>query len=209
MELKNKHFVITIARECGTGGHKAGEMIARHFGVKLIDKQILGAVAEKFHITEEDARKLDEKRPSWWDDFASFYRSFTDIGSRHENRREVTSRQIFNAQAAAIRRIAKEESCVVIGRCGFHIFKDNPQAVKFFLHASKAARVERVMKKNTMSEADALQMIDDYDYSREVYTRTFTGKAWQDARNYDLTLDVSNMSVDRMVEMMIRFVEEK
>ena len=107
---KSKKFVITIARQFGTGGHEIGEEIAKRLGVKLIDKQILTAVAEKLRITPEKAARLDEKRPSWWDDFAVFYRAFADSTTYSGNERELTSRQMFNAQAAEIKAIARHES---------------------------------------------------------------------------------------------------
>ena len=56
----NKHekFVITINRQFGTGGYEVGAAIAERLGVKLLDKQILQAVARKFDIGEETVAQL-------------------------------------------------------------------------------------------------------------------------------------------------------
>ena len=48
---RNERFVITVNRQFGTGGHEIGAELADRLGVKLIDKQILLAVAERFNLT--------------------------------------------------------------------------------------------------------------------------------------------------------------
>ena len=122
----NKHekFVITINRQFGTGGHEVGAEIAKRLGVKLLDKQILEAVARKFAIGEETVKKLESRNMSWWDDFTQFYRSYMIDNKYHDLGPELTSHQLFEAQAMVIRQIAAEESCVVIGRCAFDIFSE-------------------------------------------------------------------------------------
>ena len=70
----HENFVITINRQFGTGGHAVGMKLAGLLGVKCIDKQILRAVAEKFRLTERETEQLESRRPSWWEDFARFYK---------------------------------------------------------------------------------------------------------------------------------------
>lgn len=205
---KSKKFVITIARQFGTGGHEIGEEIAKRLGVKLIDKQILTAVAEKLRITPEKAARLDEKRPSWWDDFAVFYRAFADSTSYSGNERELTSRQMFNAQAAEIKAIARHESCVVIGRCGFYLFADTPNTVRIFLHADRQARLKRIMQVYNTDERKARQMMEEHDYGREIYTKDMTGKTWSDATNYDLCLDITSYSTQKATDLLMEYINK-
>ena len=140
---KSERFVITVNRQFGTGGHEIGAELARRLGVKLIDKQILQAVARKFNLTESEAAQLEVRRPSWWEDFSRFYQAFVDVHPYRVVEREVTSRQFFYAQAAAMRQIADEESCVVVGRCGFDVFKSHPNKLRIFLHSNLDRRIDR------------------------------------------------------------------
>ena len=170
----NKHekFVITINRQFGTGGHEVGAEIAKRLGVKLLDKQILEAVARKFAIGEETVKKLESRNMSWWDDFTQFYRSYMIDNKYHDLGPELTSHQLFEAQAMVIRQIAAEESCVVIGRCAFDIFKNHPNALKIFIHSPEEKRIKRIVEKYGVTEADAKLMIVDNDYTRELYTKS-------------------------------------
>ena len=205
---RKERFVITINRQFGTGGHEIGQELADRLGVKLIDKQLLLAVADKFHLTEKEAQRLERRRPSWWDDFSQFYQGFMSMHEYQVNTREITSRQLFYAQAEAMKRIAEQESCVVIGRCGFDVFRDHPNKLSLFIHSSLNRRIARIEDRYQVDEQKARVLIEDNDYTRELYTKTFTGKDWYDARNYDLTLDVTRMGVYGAIDFLLRFVNE-
>lgn len=206
---RNERFVITVNRQFGTGGHEIGAELADRLGVKLIDKQILLAVAERFNLTEQEATELENRRPSWWEDFTQFYQAFANVNQYHPNNREVTSRQLFYAQAAAMRKIAEEESCVVVGRCGFDVFANHGNKLSFFLHSSLDKRIARVMEKYGVDETEARIMIEDNDYTRELYTKTFTGKDWYDCCNYDVTLDVTKFGVNGAVDFLMGIIDDK
>ena len=172
---REEQFVITISRQFGTGGHEIGAELARRLDVKLLDKQILNEVAKRNHVIEEAMEKIETRNPLWRDDFTNFYRNYMSKAEYDGTEHDQTSHELFEAQADAIRKIAQQESCVIIGRCGFHIFRDHPNALKIFIHADDDCRKRRIADKYDISEVDAAAMIVDNDYSRELYTKTFTG----------------------------------
>ena len=203
---KEDKFVITISRQFGTGGHEIGAELARRLGVKLLDKQILNEVASRFCAVEDAVEKIEARNPLWRDDFTSFYRQYMAGIEYNGQEHDQTSSRLFEAQAEAIRKIASEESCVLIGRCGFHIFRDHPNALKIFIHADDICRRRRISEKYDISDQDAAAMVVDNDYSRELYTKTFTGSDWQDARNYDVTINVRQFGVNGAVDFLMNAI---
>lgn len=204
---REEKFVITISRQFGTGGHEIGAELARRLDVKLLDKQILNEVARRFCVVEDAMEKIEARNPLWRDDFTQFYRSYM-AGMEYDGlEQDQTSHKLFDAQADAIRQIAREESCVIVGRCGFHIFRDHPNAMKIFIHADDKCRKRRIAQKFGLDERDAAAMIVDNDYSRELYTKTFTGTEWCDARNYDLSLNVRQFGVNGAVDFILKCIE--
>jgi len=204
---KEDKFVITISRQFGTGGHEIGAELARRLGVKLLDKQILNEVAARVNAVEEAVEKIEARNPLWRDDFTNFYRTYMANAEYNGQEQDQTSHALFRAQADAIRRIASEESCVIVGRCGFDIFADHPNALKIFVHSSLDCRKRRIAVKYDISEHDAAAMIVDNDYSRELYTKTFTGRDWTDATNYDISLDVRKFGVNGAVDFLMNCIE--
>jgi len=204
---KEDKFVITISRQFGTGGHEIGAELAHRLGVKLLDKQILNEVASRMKAVEDAVEKIESRNPLWRDDFTNFYRSYMANAEYNGLEQETTSHELFQAQADVIRSIAEEESCVIIGRCGFDIFADHPNALKIFIHTSLDCRKRRIAEKYDISEQDAAAMIVDNDYSRELYTKMFTGRDWKDATNYDISLDVRKFGVNGAVDFLMKCIE--
>jgi len=204
---KEDKFVITISRQFGTGGHEIGAELARRLGVKLLDKQILNEVAARINAVEEAVEKIEARNPLWRDDFTNFYRTYMANAEYNGQEQDQTSHTLFRAQADAIRRIASEESCVIVGRCGFDIFANHPNSLKIFVHSSLDCRKRRIAEKYDISEHDAAAMIVDNDYSRELYTKTYTGREWKDATNYDISLDVRKFGVNGAVDFLMNCIE--
>ena len=204
---REEQFVITISRQFGTGGHEIGAELARRLDVKLLDKQILNEVAKRIPVVEDAMERIAARNPLWRDDFTNFYRTYMNKAEYDGQEHDETSRALFEAQAIAIRKIAEQESCVLIGRCGFHIFEDHPNALKIFIHSSDDCRKRRIADKYGLDLRDAAAMVVDNDYSRELYTKTFTGKDWTDARNYDISLDVRQLGINGAVDFIMKCIE--
>ena len=204
---REEQFVITISRQFGTGGHEIGAELARRLDVKLLDKQILNEMAKRNHVVEEAMEKLEARNPLWRDDFTNFYRNYMRNAEYSGLEHDRTSHELFEAQADTIRQIVADESCVLVGRCGFHIFENHPNALKIFIHSSEDCRKRRIAEKYDLSMADAAAMVVDNDYSRELYTKTFTGKDWTDARNYDISIDVRKFGVNGAVDFIMKCIE--
>ena len=203
---RDEKFVITISRQFGTGGHEIGAVLAQRLGVKLLDKQIMNEVASKYGMVEEAVERIGSRNPLWRDDFTQFYRQYMAGAEYNGQEHDQTSHQLFEAQVSAVRKIAAEESCVIIGRCGFYIFRDHPNAMKIFIHADDECRKQRIARRYDISESDAAAMIVDNDYSRELYTKTFTGMNWTDARNYDVAINVRRFGVNGAVDFLMNCI---
>ncbi len=204
---REEKFVITISRQFGTGGHEIGAEMARRLGVKLLDKQILNEVAKRMQVVEDAMEKIETRNPLWRDDFTNFYRNYMAKAEYNGAEQDQTSHELFEAQCEAIRQIAQKESCVIVGRCGFYIFKDHPNALKIFVHSSEDCRKRRIADKYGLDLRDAAAMVVDNDYSRELYTKTYTGCEWTDARNYDVSLDVRKFGINGAVDFLMKCIE--
>ncbi len=204
---REEKFVITISRQFGTGGHEIGAELARRLNVKLLDKQILNEVAKRNRVVEEAMEKIETRNPLWRDDFTNFYQNYMSKAEYDGTEHDQTSHELFDAQAEAIRKIASRESCVIVGRCGFHIFAEHPNALKIFIHSSEDCRKRRIAEKYGLDMRDAAAMVLHNADSRELYTKTFTGKDWTDARNYDISIDVRKFGINGAVDFLMNCIE--
>ena len=203
--MEKPKFVIAINREFGSGGREIAYKLGELLGVNVYDKAILDTLTSKFNLTVEEMQHIKATKPNWWNDFCRFYQQFGAAGGggyTPQEDREVTSQQIYLAEAQILRELAEQESCVIIGRTGFHIFRNHPYAMKIFLIADRKARVKRVMEKFALDEDAASMRIDKIDEVRDTYTQTVAGVSRYDARNYDFVFNVTQFSTDLVAQFL-------
>lgn len=199
--------VYTIGREFGSGGKEIGELLAKRLGIKLYDKELLAQAAKNSGLCEEIFENHDEKPTNSFlyslvmDTYsAGSYAAapFLDMPLNHK---------VFLAQFDAIKRIAKEESCVIVGRCADYALASNPDVINVFIHGDLSDRIKRISKELNITENKAKDMVNKQDKQRASYYNYYTSKKWGDSRSYDLTLNSSKLTNEQCVDMILEFRE--
>ena len=207
--MENQKFVITINRESGSGGKEIAKKLGELLGVKVYGKEILASIREKYNLTHEEVEKIKGTKASWWDDFCRFYKQFGTTAAIAYESFEVNSRQLYYEEAKLLKDLAEQESCIIVGRTGFQIFKDNPDAMRLFLIANPEHRVKRLMAKQGVDEKGAREIMEKTDKARENFTKTFADVSRYDARNYDMVINVSGFTTDQVAQFLAENVRKK
>ncbi len=207
--MEKPKFIITINREAGTGGHEIAEKVSEMLNIKLYDKTFLAHILEKFKLTPKEAEEIKASKPNWWTEFCRFYKQFGATASTADENSKVNSQQLYHAEAKALRDLAEQESCIIVGRTGFHVFKDTPDTIRIFLIADMEHRMERMMKKNNLDEKEARKKIEELDKARENFTKTFAGVSRYDARNYDFVINVTPFTTDQVAKFLVNNIRLK
>lgn len=207
--MEKPKFVITINREAGSGGKEIAEKLGELLGVKVYGKEILATIREKYNLTEEDVEKIKATKPGWWADFCRFYKQFGTTAAIAYESFEVDSKQLYQEEEQLLKDLASQESCIIVGRTGFHIFKDNPDAMRLLIIADPECRVKRLMERQNVDEQGAREIMERADKARENYTKSFAGTSRYDARNYDMVINVSGFSTDQVAQFLAENVRRK
>src|ERR1039458_330857 len=64
-EARMKYRVLTVNREFGSGGGRIAQTIAKELGWKLLDREIIDAIAYAAHVDSSHVSKYDEHVGSW------------------------------------------------------------------------------------------------------------------------------------------------
>ena len=209
---KNMKFVITINRELGSGGRTVGRKLAEKLGVEFYDKALIKALQEKFHLSVAEIEKLKGQKQGWWTDIkrimqigpgmnANYY--LPQKGNEYDL---LDTKEIFQAEKEILKGIAEEESCVVAGRSGFFVFRNHPNHLSILIQASMPFRIERVMRKQNLTEEEARKTIEKVDKMRENYVKEYTKTSRYDTRNYDLVISADGKTEDQIVEQIPMFI---
>lgn len=204
--MKSMPFVITISRQLGSGGAYIGQQLAKNLNIYYADREILSKAAKELRVLGEDLESRDEKLLSFWGSFLHINGFATEYHVPPQMNFPF-DREIYDAEANAIERIAREGSAVIMGRCGFHVLREYPNRISLFLHADVAFRRKRVQELYNVSEKTALEMIEKSDRDRAHYIETFTGKKWTDAKHFDMTLDTGKIGLDKSTELILSYLK--
>lgn len=200
-----EHTVITIARSYGSGGKTLGKLLAQELGIHCYDRELLRMASEQSGINEAMFGEVDEKVKSM-----PLFRISKNIYKGEvfppESEEFTSDDNLFNYQAKCIKELAKEESCIIIGRCADFILKDDPHVIKLFFYASREDCIKRTMEQNGGTEKDIIRMIEKRDKYRSDYYKYHTGRDWNDARNYDFCLNTSSTSYEKLVEVVKDYI---
>lgn len=206
--MSEKKTIITIGRQFGSGGREVGKIIANELGIKLYDKEMLTVASEESGLSEEFFEKHDEKPTSSFlyslvmDTYAMNYstNAFTDMPLNHK---------VFLAQYNAIKKIANEESCILVGRCADYALEDNEDSIHLFIHADIQNRIRRIARIYDMTDSKAKDLIIKTDKRRSAYYNYFSNKKWGYSDSYDFTIDSSVLGTRGTAESIIEYIKIK
>jgi cytidylate kinase len=205
---QTKSFVITISRQLGCGGAYIGQQLAKEMNVFFADREIINMAAKELSTWEENLESREEKTLSFWHSLKKANPQSRGVHMAPVSPiLEFTDDELFAVESDIIKRIASEGSAIIIGRCGFDVLRQHPNHVSIFMHANREFRNELLQKSYNLSLEDAEKMIEKSDKERAVYCKTFTGKDWADARNYDISIDTSKMGIDKTVEFIMNYLK--
>ena len=197
-------FVITIARQYGSGGKTIGEMLSKKLGVEYYNKDLILKASEESGINVSLFANADEHSKGLFKGLKKA--KYGDDVLAPSDPNYTSEENLFNIQAKIIRELADRESCIIIGRAADYILRDRDNVLSVFVHAPHDFLMEQAAIKHSMSEKELEKYIAKIDKERAEYYKRHTGREWTDARNYDLCLNSSKLGFERCVEEIISYM---
>lgn len=198
-------LVITIARGFGSGGRTIGKLLAKRLNCDYYDNDLIKLASEESGINIELFGRADEKVKSSL--FKRYNRSYGEYVLSPDSSEFVSDDNLFNYQAKIIRDLADKKDCIIIGRCGDYILRDDPDAIKLFIYADEDTCIKNVVDLYGVIPSEAKKTIEKIDKSRAAYYKYYTDKNWYDVSNYDLCINTSGIDFERAVDIIISYID--
>lgn len=204
--MLNKHIIICVGRQLGSGGHDIGRMLALDLNAKYYDRELMNLAAKESGLSERVFEQHDERK--------SFLRSFLHLpngmAGAGYSRQGFSQDSFFQFQSEAIRKAADDSSCVFVGRCADYVLRDRDDVVSVFITAAMDFRIEQVMaKQHFATPHEARRFIEQGEARRADYYNYYTGKRWGEAASYDLCIDSSVLGLAETEKFIADFVRKR
>ena len=171
--------VLTVNREFGSGGGRIAQTIAGWLGWKLLDRDIIDAIAYAAHVDANVVRHYDEHVDSW-------LRRLNQQAMRSAALAaglELGEDSVFDAEQTVkvTRKIVEqaytEGDCVIVGRGAQCILQHKPDVYHVFVYAPLRERIVR-LRTRLEPGANIEQRIRTVDAERAKYLQEYFGKSW-------------------------------
>ena len=181
--------VLTVNREFGSGGGRIAQTIAKWLGWKLLDRDIIDAIAYQAHVDKNVVRKYDEHVDSW-------LRRINQQAMRSAALAaglELGENSVFDAEEMVkisqkiIEKAYEDGNVVIVGRGAQCALQHKPDAFHAFVYAPIKQRILR-LRERLEKGANIEQRIRTVDGERARYLQQYFGKTWCDLHLYDLMI---------------------
>ncbi len=201
-------YVITIDRLYGSGGRIMGRRLSEELGIPFYDEEILKMASEDSAVSESLFRLNDEK--------AGTNLFFRAVGGLHTSLEEPSTdddvaspENLFRFQAKMIRKVAEEQSCIIMGRCADFVLNavETENLIRLFVYADINTCIRRTMEVDGVDTKEALRRVNRISKQRRDYYKYYTGKDWEDMANYDLPINASVLEPDEAVLLVKEYLK--
>lgn len=202
--------VISVSRQVGTAGEEVATAVAGLLGFRMIDYQVIQDAAQDAGVSPETVSEAEHtpslmtrllealaRNPSMpaagWADPVPLAAS--PLYTSNDYRRFVEQ---------AIREMADQGDCVIVGHAAQVILRDRFDTVRVLVTGSNAQRARRIKTGMGVDEKEALKIIEKTDHERTDYFRRFYDTGWLTPCSYDLCISTDHLNPEQSAELVAK-----
>jgi cytidylate kinase len=203
---------VTISASYGAGGSVIAPKVAERLGVPLLDRAISSQIAERLHVSVQEAEGGLIKR-SLAERFFGVLAPMAGgvIGIDTEGVADaplpMNDAKQFREDAEAIMREALPSGVVILGRAGAAALCDEPDVLRVRLFGAPDARIAQAARVEGVDAETAKARLPEVDAARAQYVRRLYGRDIDDPALFDLQLDSTVLPLDACVEVIVTAYE--
>ena len=203
--------VITISRELGSEGDKIADLLCQELGYSRVDKEMLTHIAEEAGVDVQAVlakeRSVTRKPKMISSDMTSLYSKDPTAFGRKAAIDDQTYARIV---CETMEKFAQQGNTIIVGRGGQMILRDWPTALHVHLYASPEVRVQRLIERLNISEAEAKRRIARSDEQKRQYIRhVHKNASWKDLKYYHLAISTDHILPEVATQMIILAARHK
>lgn len=197
--------VIAISREYGSGGRYIAQELGKKLNIPVFDKEILSLAAKESGISKEFFEEYDERPTRSY--LFSLMASLPGRSSLLDGYSELPlNHKVFLAQFEAIKEVARQGPCIIVGRCADWVLQEDPRLVKIFIQAPLEEKIERVVKYYGVEREKAAEKIKKTDKQRANYYEYYTSQKWGKREAFDLCVNSDKLGIENTAELLEKYV---
>jgi cytidylate kinase len=210
--------VVTISRQFGSGGAEIGRIVAEESGFLYVDQSIIGEVAKRLGINEEQAARQDEQIVGEVGHILEALRSSSPFNLHYNNLFKPSDLPTQAQEVAYLRltqrvllELASEGDVVIVGRGSQFLLHGVARTLHIYIFAPLDFRIEQVINLYHVNRDRAKEMIERRDNEHNAYLGRYYGGSQHQPNLYHLLINTGLFTYElaaHLIQQAIPLVKE-
>lgn len=208
---EGESIVVTIARQCGSGGAEIGRLLAQRTALHYLDHEIIDEVARRSGVSVEQAENQDEQTTGPLGHMLEALNTNTPFNLNYSkllqpqkpNAPTQTREQAyFTLTQRVILEMASAGDAVIIGRGSQFLLRGLPRVMHVYIFAPLPRRIENVRTHLGLTRSQAIEFIERRDSETESYLRHYYGSNGVQSELYHLLINTGLFSFETAADLI-------
>ncbi len=183
--------IITISRGSLSGGQMVAEMLSKQLHYAAISREVIVKATEKYGVPEFKLYEAIQKSPT-------FIQRLT-----FEREKYLAIIQ------ATLCDYVKDDNVIYHGHAGHFLLKGISHILRIRILAPMEFRIQQAVKRQNLSEKEAIKYIEEVDKQRNKWTKFLYGVDWRSPELYDMIFNIENSDLEFVCNMIEFAVQQK
>ena len=201
--MEQKNCVITITNQFCSLGRKTANRLGQLLDIPCYNEELIRETAKELDLSAQIVDENEERAHRIVDEY--LFPMFQRLG----NRTNVTQNMIFDAQRKIIRRMADDESCIIVGRCSDFVLEEYKNVIRFFIYAPYEVRVRNCVEELQIKESAARRLVTKKDEEHKSYQLNYAGYLPESIHHKDLSVNSAVFGVEGTAQLLAQAVRER
>ena len=201
--------VITISKEFVTESEKVASLAAQRLGYEYIGKNLIAEIAKELKISESEAeifRKTSQSR------ILRFVDRYTcSIVQKVVDREHgcLDDKNYYETTKNLVEKSYDAGDVIILGWGGQCILRNKPNTLHVRLTKDAETKINEIMQNRNLEHKAAKDFIEREERDLRDYIKQYFNEDWNDARLYDLIIDLGKNTVEQAVDKICDNVKHK
>lgn len=201
--------VITISNEFSTQSQKVAAGVADKLGYEYIGDQLLAQIASELNLSKHEADTFRQTSKSSILRFVDRYTCSVVQKVVDGEHGCLDDRAYYEKTRELVERIYEAGNAIILGWGGQCILKDKPNTLHVRLKKDPALKIQDLMEKHEYSQKAAEKRVKQEEADLKAYIKQYFNQDWNDARLYDLVIDMGKTSVEQAIEIICEHLKHR
>jgi len=198
--------VITISKEFGTDAGQIAATAAEKLGYEHIGKKLTADIAKELNLSEAEVETFKQTSQSRIIRLMDRYTCTLVQKVVDREHGCLDDANYFESTKKLVEKLYDAGDVIILGWGGQCILHGQPNTLHVRLTKDNDLKIEKVMQDYDLNRLAAKKLIEREEKDSSAYVKHYFNEDWNDARLYDLIIDMGQQSVEQAAEMICKNV---